>query len=93
MERKLFPHRKPQNKIPTIEEILPKTTNRPRRFSKPKQNGTSEKDEGEQSDIEEAENTDEVDEEALQTVESEQHDLYDFNEDPRDNEVLSGECF
>lgn len=99
LERKLFPHRKPQHKIPTIDEILPKTTNRPRRFSKPKKNTTIEKDEdGDRDekgddDIEEADEIDETDEEALQTVESEQHDLYDFDEDPRENDVLSGECF
>lgn len=102
MERKLFPHRKPQHKIPTIDEILPKTTNRPRRFSKPKKNTTVEEDEDhdeevdDQDDNEEADEideADETDEEALQTVESEQHDLYDFDEDPRENDVLSGEFF
>lgn len=94
LERKLFPHRKPQNRIPTIEEILPKTTSRPRRFSKPKKNKNSnENDDGKNIEVDnnEEDEVDTTDDEALQTVESEQHDLYDFNEDdPRLNEVFNG---
>ncbi|XP_055376702.1 uncharacterized protein LOC129608924 [Condylostylus longicornis] len=103
IERRLFPHRKAQQKVPTIEEILPpsitqspkRLNQRPTRRNHLKNLRRPKNDEPAAHD-EPAEVFDDKggDEEALQSVESKQHDQYydEFGTDPSENEIRGDDC-
>ena len=113
IERRLFPNRRSQQKVPTIDDILPTTPaptpprrlhsksarrNAGRQFSKRPKTDDDGKDDDEETP---AETLDELfderetaDGEALQSVESKQHDQYygdEFGNDPAENEIPDGE--
>lgn len=107
IERRLFPHRRPQQKVPTIDDILPTSTELPRktlpvtnRKSLGRQRKREQQDDNLDSVPEIVEDGDVLDEfedrdadsEALQSVESNQHDRYYQDEirDPAENEVDQG---
>lgn len=81
MERRLFPNKRPTHKLPTLDEILPKTTTEPpirlaRTTPKPSKKEqvvvVDAVDENEQDDQDDQE----FDPESLQSVESEHVDSY-----------------
>ena len=73
MERKLFPHKKPQQNVPSIEEILPIVAS----TSKVKKNIQShEPNEPQEEEEEELSSSAEQEPESLQSVESEHYDSF-----------------
>ncbi|XP_055707233.1 C-type mannose receptor 2 isoform X1 [Phlebotomus papatasi] len=69
LERRLFPHRRPQQSIPTIDEILPLTTQSPLKI--PPKLPSKDEDDSQADDVEQ---------ESLQSVESEHWDNF-YNDD------------
>lgn len=69
MERKLFPYRRPQHQVPSIDEILPLTTEAPIKHNK-QQREINEDDEA----LRDEDFKEYFDPETLQSVESEHYD-------------------
>lgn len=83
LERRLFPNKRPTHKLPTVDEILPKTTVRPIRATpKPldRPSAAEQFDDENVDDIDDRDNN-EQDPESLQSVESEHVDSYYSDDD------------